>query len=170
MIPAAIVLMLFWTYARHWLISLSGNSGFQSRKMQVIGIIGALCLILYVLALGAKGDIFRLERRIGVIIYFTFTYLGQLLLTFHVGRISGIRNDLSRRIYLSLYTLNAAVLIIGVISLFLGVFYDDYDDIEDAFEWVIALLVQCYFLVLYIAWSDTQFTVSFHVQDKSENR
>jgi len=80
MIPWAVVLMIYWTLVSKWLIAMVDQKGFLNRAILSLGIIAAVFLILYATALGSEGQIYRLLRRYGVIIFFAFTFLAQLLL------------------------------------------------------------------------------------------
>ncbi|MDH5737812.1 MAG: hypothetical protein OEZ23_05845 [Gammaproteobacteria bacterium] len=142
MIPAAFCLMLYWRLTHRWLLGLGEQSQGVRRAIICIGIIGAVALILYTLALGAGTEYLRIQRRIGVIIYFTFTFLAQLLLSWRLGLL--LKNDSTRRWQL---TLCYGVLGIGISTLFLDILLPNYEDYEDAFEWIMALGIHCYFLV-----------------------
>ena len=143
MIPAALLLIWYWVLAVRKL-NRFGNTG---HTILVIGIIGAIFLIVYTIALGATGDMSRFQRRIGIIIFFTFTYLAQLLFTYRVGKLA--LADPTRPIQLILCS---TVLAIGLLTLILDFTLENYDDYEDAFEWVISLLLQCYFIVSHWSW------------------
>lgn len=147
MIPAALLLMWYWVLAVRKL-NRFGNNG---HTILVIGIIGAIFLIVYTIALGATGDMSRFQRRIGIIIFFTFTYLAQLLFTYRVGKLA--LADPTRPIQL---TLCSTVLAIGLLTLILDFTLENYEDYEDAFEWVISLLLQCYFIVSHWSWKNLQ--------------
>lgn len=145
MIPAAMLLMWYWIMAARKL----NRFGRTVHVIPVIGVIGAIFLIVYTLALGATGDTFRLQRRIGIIIFFTFTYLAQLLFTSRVKKLA--LADPTLPIQLMLCTI---VLSMGILTLLLDVTLESYDNYEDAFEWVIALLLQCYFIVSHWSWKN----------------
>lgn len=147
MIPAAILLMWYWILAAKKLDSF-GNTG---HTILVIGVIGAIFLIVYTIALGAVGDMFRLQRHIGIIIFFTFTYLAQLLFTYSVEKFA--LADPTWPIQLAICS---TVLVIGLLTLILDITLENYDDYEDAFEWIIALLLQCYFIVSHWSWKNLQ--------------
>ncbi|WP_020409208.1 hypothetical protein [Hahella ganghwensis] len=51
----------------------------HGRIVSFLGVTGAIFLVLYATYLGTEGDIYRLMRRYGVIIYFTFTALAQMI-------------------------------------------------------------------------------------------
>jgi len=146
-IPTAMLLIWYWILAARKL-SCFGNIG---HAIPVIGVIGAIFLIVYAIALGADGDIFRLQRRIGIIIFFTFTYLAQLLFIYRVEKLA--LSDSTLPIQL---TLCSTVLVIGLLTLILDVALENYDNYEDAFEWIIGLLLQCYFIVSHWSWNNLQ--------------
>lgn len=147
MIPAAILLMWYWILAARKL----DRFGNTAHTIPVIGVIGAIFLIVYTIALGAVGDMFQLQRRVGIIVFFTFTYLAQLLFTRRVEKLA--LSDPTRPIQL---TLCSTVLAIGLLTLILDFTLENYDDYEDAFEWIIALLLQCYFIVSHWTWKNLQ--------------
>jgi len=99
-------------------------------------------MVVYVTALGAVGDHFQLTRRIGIVGYFTGTYLCQLLVTYRFWHI-GEPNILAR----TMVGVCTAVLVAGFVTLAWDAISPDYDDVEDAFEWSIALTLQCWFLL-----------------------
>ena len=65
-----------------------------------------------------------------------------------------------------LASLLTCLLVLGLLSLILAQVLLDYDSIEDAFEWVMALLIHLYFITLSFAWRDTSFGASFAGRQK----
>ena len=155
MIPAAVLLILFWYLASKWLLQL-GDEKVAANTIFVLGMIGALFLIVYAVALGAAGDLLKLQRRIGVIFYFTLTYLSQLLLVWRMSKV--IASEVSRSWLLGLCV---TALTIGIATLILDASMENYENYEDAFEWILALLVHLYFLVMARAWKKTRFRVQY---------
>ncbi len=155
MIPAAVLLMLYWYLAHQWLRQL-GDSPMASQTIMVIGVTGAVFLIVYTVALGAAGDTMRLQRRIGIIFYFALTFLSQLLVVWRMGKLRLREN--TRNI---LYALCATALAIGLTTIGLDLAISNYDDYEDAFEWILALLVHLFFLVTVVTWKQTGFKVRY---------
>ncbi|MBT8135349.1 MAG: hypothetical protein KJO03_12630, partial [Gammaproteobacteria bacterium] len=80
MIAYSVLLIWFWIYTRHWLLQLLGEVTKLSKVIMWIGIIGALFLMVYIDFLGTTGEINRFMRRYGIMIFFTFTPLAQVLL------------------------------------------------------------------------------------------
>lgn len=140
MIPAAVLLATNWWVCRAWVAVQFGGVRTRDRIMFVTGVVAAVCLVLYVVALGAAGDALRLQRRIGVILYFTLTYLSQLLLA---SRLRGTDRLVTWQLRLA-----GLILGIGLLTLILDLTLPNYDDYEDAFEWVIALAVHVNFLLI----------------------
>jgi hypothetical protein len=157
MLPAAMLLMMFWYLVYQWLKQLGDNAA-AAKTIFWLGLLGGLFLIVYAVALGAAGDSMRLQRRIGIILYFTLTYLCQLLLVWRMGRLH-IENQ-TRHWLLGLCV---ATLSIGLATLVMDMQMEDYDNYEDAFEWILALMVHLYFLVIYRAWGQTGFRVKYVV-------
>ena len=148
MIPAALLMIVYWQRMSVWLRFL-GN---RAQTIRWLGFVGAAFLMLYVIALGVEGDLFRWQRRIGVILYFTLTYLAQLLVVSWLWR-HGYR-QLSIRI---MFLLCILCLLIGLTSLGTDLLTDWHDDVADAYEWVLALLINTFLLVSYWAWKATHF-------------
>jgi|TARA_B100002003_G_scaffold249382_1_gene285577 hypothetical protein len=138
MIPMAFLYMWYWRLVKVKLTAF----GYRGTAIPTLGIIASLALLCYTLALGAVGDSFSLTRRIGVIFYFTFVYLSQLLIVYRVGKLA--IPDPSRLWQLLMCLL---ILSVGVSTLLLDALIDNYDDYDDAFEWVLALLLHVNFLL-----------------------
>ena len=141
MIPAAIVLFLFWRQLFKW----QGLRPEPANKaLMIVGCIGAVCLAIYTFALGEAGDLFRRQRQIGATVYFTFTYLAQLMLVAWLLK-TGIRS------FWRSYMLTSCIacLVIGIISLLIDANTDWHDDVEDAIEWVLAFIIDVNFLAFF---------------------
>jgi len=146
MLPAAGVTALLW-----WQL---GRSTEKKGAMIILGILACVFLTIYTLALGVEGDTYQRIRRIGITLTFAFTFLAQLLYTRYLGLGSKRRHDpealLCSRLLLGLITI---LLVIGLISVALDASLGErYDDYEDAFEWILALLLNSWFagLAMYL--------------------
>jgi hypothetical protein len=80
MLLTAGLLVLCWLDLRPWLRDLSAGTQRRRDWIRVLGLVGAVFLVLYVTALGSEGEWYRWQRRYGVIFYFAGTGLAQLLL------------------------------------------------------------------------------------------
>ena len=88
MIPAAVMMMLYWVLNYRWLRSLGDPPRQATRIALMLGILAGGFLILYTTVLGSIGEIYRIQRRIGVSMFFFFTYLTQLIM---VSRLFSLR-------------------------------------------------------------------------------
>lgn len=143
MIPMAFLYMWYWVLTKKNLIRF----GYRGSAIPSLGIVASLALLCYAVVLGMVGDGFQLTRRIGIIFFFGFTYLSQLLV---LNRTTALKiPDPSRRWQLWLCVV---ILFLGILTLFLDILLDNYDDYEDAFEWVLSLLLHCNFVISYWGW------------------
>ncbi|RLQ22115.1 hypothetical protein DWB85_09275 [Seongchinamella sediminis] len=155
MLPAAVVLMAYWWLNYSWLGHLQrqrGNSRqWANRWMLVLGIVACIGLILYVTVLGERGDAWRTQRRVGTILFFSFTFLSQLLMLAQLAslRVPGV----SRWPLTAMRTVLLTLLLLGLLTVVLDAWDERwYESVEDAFEWVLSLLLQGNFLLGYIVW------------------
>lgn len=140
MIPALVMLSLYWWLNQQWLNRLSHH---HSQKLSVLGLVASAALLVYTLSLGHVGDTFYLLRRAGVVIYLGLTFIAQLLLSAALARHITQGKVLVR--------LSFATLAIALFSLLLDALPAvDYKRMEDAFEWLLILLLNVH--VLMVAW------------------
>lgn len=143
MLPVAGLMLVYWIVAAQWLRTLGTPRPKRIAAMQILGLIGALFLILYATFLGVDGDTYRWLRRYGVTVYFSFTVLAQLLMA------SVLDRGLLRR---TLVALCAAMLLLGLASIPLQHLVDDRDAALNALEWAYALLMSLGFAAVGAAW------------------
>ncbi len=151
MVPAALLLATYWVLSYAWLKDL-GDRQEVAKTVMIVGVVASVFLVVYTLALGAAGDNFRLQRKIGIIVYFTFTFMAQLLLTWRLGKLPRQGITLAPLLALCSFLLGT-----GLLTLVLDVTTDNYSDYENAFEWVLALAIHLYFLMTWRSWRDTGF-------------
>ena len=154
MLPTAGLLILFWPACRRWFLALGGTDSFGLRAMVWLGVISAIFLILYAVFLGSDGDIYRLLRRFGVTVHFSFAYLAQVLL---LNRLWDARREQSFRLphYISscMLAVSVVMLLLGLISIPVGEIIADPDDrIINVIEWNFALLLFGWYLLPWLAW------------------
>jgi hypothetical protein len=143
MLPMSLVYFLYWKLVTENLATF----GSRGRAIYYLGIIASAALAIYTVALGAVGDQFQLTRRIGIIFYFAFTFLNQLL---HVLRMTRHRiPDPTRSWQLAVCVI---VLGLGILTVILDALLENYDDYEDAFEWTVAVIMHGNFLLSYFGW------------------
>lgn len=158
MIPEATLLILYWCLMARWL-QLRGDESHTPGWIAALGTISAIFLVVYTVALGAAGDEMRLQRRIGIIVYFAFMFFCQLLTTIRIARV--YRESPT---YPYLWGIAAFLFGVGLLTVLLdALLIDNYDDYEDAFEWILALVAHFYFIITYFTWRDSGFTMQLAV-------
>ncbi|PUA27760.1 MAG: hypothetical protein B0W54_14590 [Cellvibrio sp. 79] len=152
----AALLVNYWLHAGQFL-TLYSASKTAIRWIKIIGIIGAIFLVLYANFLGSDGDFYQLLRRYGVTIYFSFTVLAQMLF---------LRQLLLRFpatiIWIKYKTrLSVWLLFLGLTSVFCNALLtgDDKDRWENIIEWHFALGMNCYFLLSALLWQHTGYSL-----------
>ena len=129
----------------------------------VLGWLACFGLILYVTVLGEIGDIWRLQRRIGTVLFFSFTFLAQLLLAARLCDVDPDRHPLARVVGGRLLRVCQVMLLIGVFSVAAQLANDDWHDaVEDAIEWQLAFLLQLNFFMCAGLWRGNEWSLDFH--------
>lgn len=159
MLPAAVLGILLWWLNGRWLRQL----GVHTRGVAWIpwlGLVASISLAAYTLALGHAGDGFNLIRRIGVVLYFSLTYICELLVS------SGLRSHPEwRRTGERLTNLCLVILGVGILSVILdGVVPEFYDRKDDAFEWILAALINAHAIWLALLWRRSRFQARLWVR------
>ena len=169
-IPTAVLMIVYWRLNWEWLKKLETHMVLLNRTMLWFGIVAALGLFVYSSILGQVGDLYRLQRRIGMILFYSFTYLAQLLMTIQMASVIRTRGVLiSMSTYRSLSAICSAVAILGATSLLSWTIYDDYRRHEDAFEWWLTLLLLGHTFITYFAWRESGFQARFMVTQKQSS-
>lgn len=159
MIAYAVLLILFWLYAKHWLNLLYGHSTKMAGVILWLGIIAAIFLIIYVDFLGTSGEINRFMRRYGIMVFFTFTPLAQLLMLRQHYDILSSHPDNSIKAIVLHYQLIIILLmlIIGIISAALDILQIKTYESENIMEWDFSLLLNMYFAGMIFIWKDYKY-------------
>lgn len=166
MLPQAPLLLAVWYVTVLWLRSLHPNLR-QSTATAILlsGIIGALALIVYVTFLGTKEPIYEFMRRSGVYFGFLGIALAQLFTARALLRIStSLEQQRLLRLGRSMLGICIATFSVGIINVVFKMILDDTDALENRIEWTVALLMQCYYIVMYFAWRETGLTTTLSVQ------
>ena len=166
MLPQAAILIAVWYFTVLWLRSLDSNLR-QSTFTAILlsGIIGALAMIVYVTFLGTKEPIYEFMRRSGVYFGFLGIALAQLFTARALLRIStSLEQQRLLRLGRSMLGICIATFSVGIINVVFKMILDDTDALENRIEWTVALLMQCYYIVMYFAWRETGLTTTLSVQ------
>jgi len=159
MLPQSIVLLFLWYFAARWLRQISPSSNAPT-TIVLSGLAGALALILYVTFLGTKAPFYEFMRRFGIYFYFLGTAVAQLTLASALlnHAVRAATQTLKRYAVLMLWFCGLPFAL-GILNLILKSLMDDANYMENRIEWVSALSMQFYFIVVYFAWRKTAFDV-----------
>ena len=165
--PTAVFMMIYWKLSAEWLKTLGAQGARLNRSMVWFGVTAAFGLFIYASVLSEVGQLYSLQRRVGMTLFYILTYLAQLLMTVQiasVARMGGV--GMPALIFRSHIAITSAIAVLGAASLLSWAFYDDYRRYEDAFEWVLTLLILAHPFVTYFAWRNTGFQARFTVSGK----
>lgn len=135
MLPMAAVLIVAWRSVTLWMTSLGTDMPRIRRWTLRLGIGGAVALVFYVLFLGTEGEMYSWLRRYGVVFFFGFTALAQLLTARYVAGAFHAHLTRSAAAFIATVSLQWAI---GVFSVFKGYFFDDpevIDRLQNMTEW-----------------------------------
>ncbi len=154
MMSHAVLLILFWLYVKYWLDALHKDKTSAARLIAWTGITGAIFLILYIDFLGTTGEMNRLLRRYGIIIYFSFTPLAQLLLLNQLYRLSASQPQLmiNTKVLNYLRLVLLLILSLGIVSLILKYSGHKTYESENIIEWNYSILLTLFFVGMIVLW------------------
>ncbi len=159
MLPQSLLLAVVWYLSAHWLRVIAPSTK-AAGAIMLSGFIGALCLVLYVTFLGTKGPFYEFMRRFGIYLYFLGTATAQLTLAIALlGHAKRCAEKSLKRSAVAMLWLCGLPFGLGILNLVLKAVLDDADPAENRIEWISALLMQGYFVVLYLAWRHTGVSV-----------
>jgi hypothetical protein len=142
LLPQAALLVVLWWVNVGWLKSVSPAAR-SHQAILICGAVGALALVLYVTFLGTKGPFYEFMRRFGIYFYFLGTALSQILLTWSMPR---------SRLRAIMLAVIAMPFVFGLLNLVQKAVLTHSDNIENRIEWISAVLMQLWFVLLYFAW------------------
>jgi len=157
-LPHAAVLAALWLLSVAWLRSIDAISPATARWVLICGLVGAVALIIYVTFLGTKTPVYTFMRRFGIYFYFLGTALAQVIVAF---RVRATRPELGLSgLGGMLLVFSGLPFLLGIANLAFKAVLDDPDATENRIEWLAALSMQAYFVVLYVAWRRSEFRLS----------
>lgn len=151
----AALLVNYWLHASRFLTLYSAPKTI-TRTLTIIGITGAIFLVLYANFLGSDGSFYQLLRRYGVTIYFSFTVLAQMLfLRQLLVRIPNGLRWVKYKNWLCIW-----LLFLGLTSVFCNALLtgEAKDNWENIIEWHFALGMSFYFLFSALLWQQFGFS------------
>jgi len=143
------VLALTWYFAVLWLKSLKPASR-AGPVIIISGVVGAVALVLYVSYLASNDPFYEIMRSYGVYLYFGGTALAQLVLSLSLDR------SLMQR---AMVWITVTPWALGVINLVQKAVFGSLNSNENRIEWIASLLMQVWFVLLWITWRKTRLTV-----------
>lgn len=160
MLPSAVVMMAYWWLNHVWLAEVGRVVGIDNRRMNHcmlgLGILACIGLILYVTVLGEPGDTWARQRRVGTVLFFSFTYIAQLLMLAQLRVLGHGLPGLPAALLLCMWLVCVGLLALGLLTVILDAWNEAwYESVEDAFEWQLSLLLQFNFLLGYCVWRAT---------------
>jgi type IV secretory pathway VirB3-like protein len=149
MLPQAVLLAATWYLTLLWLRATRPASRAPVTVLAA-GLIGALALIVYVTYLASNDPFYEIMRRYGIYFYFVGTVVAQIATTVAMER-SGLRTALG--------WLLVTPFVLGLYNFFQKAFLGDSGTIENTIEWIVSLLMQFWFIGLYVAWRKSRFEI-----------
>ena len=149
MLPQAAVLAFTWYFAALWLRALKPDSK-AGTAVLVSGTTGALALIVYVSYLASNDPFYEFMRRYGIYFYFVGTALAQLVLSLALDR-----SPVQRAMVWVIVTPFA----LGIINLVQKAILGSENNNENRIEWIASLMMQAWFVLLWVAWRKTRFNI-----------
>lgn len=156
-LPFAALLAVVWYLTANWLHALAGAANPAGiRRIMAFGLIGAGSLIIYTTYLGTTGPVYEFMRRFGIYFYFIGTVFAQLGGAIVLRRLAGQRQDPAlARLAGWMLVLCAIPFALGVLNFVLKAVLSEPDMTENRIEWIVAVAMQAWFLLLYFAWRRT---------------
>lgn len=162
-LPLAGLMLLYWPLLEIWLCRLENRSQRVVSVLSFLGGTATLALILYTTMLGAVGDLYQLQRRIGIILFFGFTALAHLIMLRRLWMLDASRRPPWTRVQLMLSVL---LLTGGVANSMLKIAMGEgFDRLENSIEWCFAVVMVSQFIFTGLAWRDSEFRLSIAPQD-----
>lgn len=163
LMPSAVLLLLYWRLNYVWLRKAGDTLPISARLIPTLGAFAAIFLLVYANVVGAIGEIYELQRRIGVIVFFASNMVAQMLFTRRLLLLKQ-QGMLRQGQWVPEVKLWLCGLMLAVGLMILPKHLMDWDT-DNIVEWNFALLSHLYFIVTYALWRSTGFTASFRLQD-----
>lgn len=162
MLPQAAMLALAWYFHVLWLRSLNPDlRRSTSTAILLSGLIGALALVVYVTFLGTKEPLYEFMRRTGIYFGFLGIAVAQLIAAVSLYRFCKISRHRGLPVLANtMLGICVGTFGLGILTMILKAIFENDAVIENSIEWTVTLLMQAYFLVMFLAWRRTGFSAS----------
>ena len=148
MLPQAVLLAVTWYATALWLRAVRPDATRAATTALVAGLLGALALIIYVSYLASNDPFYEIMRRYGIYFYFVCTVIAQIAVSLSVPVVK------LRRIMLGIMVTPFAL---GLFNFVQKAVVENPDNTENVIEWIVSLLMQLWFVALWLAWRRTNF-------------
>ncbi|MDJ0709685.1 MAG: hypothetical protein QNJ14_04805 [Woeseiaceae bacterium] len=149
MLPQSAWLILTWHFSAAWLRTMR-RSRMAAITTETSGLVGAAALIVYVSYLASNDPFYEVMRRYGIYLYFVGTVVAQIAVTL------ALRPSRLRKVMLWII---AMPFVLGIYNFVQKAYISDLNSIENRIEWIVSVLMQLWFLALYLAWRKSNFKV-----------
>lgn len=150
MLPYAAMLVFIWYFAVLWLKSLKPSVK-TGPVIVASGLTGAAALVLYVTYLTSMDAFYIVMKTYGVYFYFAGTAFAQLVLSMSLDRSPTQR---------AMVWVTATPWILGLVNLAQKVILGSLNSNENRIEWIASLLMQVWFVLLWLEWRRTRFALT----------
>ena len=159
MLPLTPVLAGFWIITRVWLLRMDPNMK-SANTLTVLGVTGAVFLVLYVVFLGTQGAVYGWLRRFGTTIYFGGTGLAQLFLAARLYEVNQRTESppFPKALITLFLWICVSMLIMGLVYIPAAHAFRAFN-VENIIEWNFALLMHINFALVSLLWSRQHLTL-----------
>ncbi len=148
MLPVAVLMLMTWRSLGSWMARFGDDLPGVRRWTIRLGIGGAIALVFYVLYLGTEGAVYSWLRRYGVIFFFGFTALAQLVAARFVVHVFPAGSPRIAGLLIGAVTLEWGIGVFSVLKRFLFEDAAFIDRLENITEWaMIAVMSVAYVLI-----------------------
>ena len=150
MLPQAVLLAVTWYATALWLRVARPEATRAATTTLVAGLLGAVALIVYVSYLASNDPFYEIMRSYGIYLYFIGTVVAQIAVSL------AMEPSRLRRIMLAIMI---TPFVLGLYNFIQKEFINDLNSIENRIEWIVAILMQAWFLALLVAWRRSKFAL-----------
>ena len=154
MIAYAVLLIWFWIYVKRWLGVLGAGETRVASLIPWLGVAGALAMMVYVDFLGAEGEFNRFMRRHGIMLFFLFTPMAQLLLHREQQKLLNTGDTTAVRALRWQLIVLLLMLALGMSGLLIDLAGKKSYESQNIVEWNFTLLTNLYFLGTLSIWRE----------------
>ena len=148
MLPQAVFLAMTWYFTALWLRVVRPEATRAATTALIAGLLGALALIIYVSYLASNDPFYEFMRRYGIYLYFIGTVVAQIAVS------AAMQPSRLRQV---MRAMMVTPFVLGLYNFIQKEFFSDLGSVENRIEWIVALIMQIWFLALLVAWRRSGF-------------